>query len=92
MDAVTPRKAANRVKTMLHKREGPAQADQSTAPLADAIADFWRFWVVHLWVEDFLELFTTVMVAYMFVLLGVVRERIALTVVSWTSFSTPSAA
>src|SRR5215469_13029623 len=26
--------------------------------------DFWRFWVVHLWVEDFLELFTTVMVAY----------------------------
>ena len=43
--------------------------------------EFWRFWVVHLWVEDFLELFTTVMVAYMFVLLGVVRERIALTVV-----------
>ena len=40
--------------------------------------EFWRFWVVHLWVEDFLELFTTVMVAYMFVLLGVVREKIAL--------------
>ncbi len=38
------------------------------------VADFWRFWVVHLWVEDFLELFTTVMVAYIFVLLGVVRE------------------
>ena len=37
--------------------------------------------MVHLWVEDFLELFTTVMVAYMFVLLGVVRERVALTVV-----------
>lgn len=45
------------------------------------VADFWRFWVVHLWVEDFLELFTTVMVAYMFVLLGVVRERIALGVI-----------
>jgi nitric oxide reductase subunit B len=44
-------------------------------------ADFWRFWVVHLWVEDFLELFTTVMVAYIFVLLGVVRERVALIVV-----------
>jgi len=43
--------------------------------------DFWRFWVVHLWVEDFLELFTTVMVAYMFVLLGVVHERVALKVV-----------
>jgi nitric oxide reductase subunit B len=45
------------------------------------VADFWRFWVVHLWVEDFLELFTTVMVAYIFVLLGVVRERVALTVI-----------
>lgn len=45
------------------------------------ITEFWRFWVVHLWVEDFLEIFTTVMVAYMFVLLGVVRERIALMVI-----------
>jgi nitric oxide reductase subunit B len=45
------------------------------------ITDYWRFWVVHLWVEDFLELFTTVMVAYIFVLLGVVRERVALVVV-----------
>jgi nitric oxide reductase subunit B len=40
--------------------------------------DFWRFWVVHLWVEDFLELFTTVMVAYIFVLLGVVYQRVAM--------------
>ncbi|HEU4941827.1 MAG TPA: cbb3-type cytochrome c oxidase subunit I, partial [Gaiellaceae bacterium] len=45
------------------------------------VTDYWRFWVVHLWVEDFLELFTTVMVAYIFVLLGVVRERVALIVV-----------
>jgi nitric oxide reductase subunit B len=43
--------------------------------------DFWRFWVVHLWVEDFLELFTTIMVACIFVLLGVVAERVALTVI-----------
>jgi nitric oxide reductase subunit B len=43
--------------------------------------EFWRFWVVHLWVEDFLELFTTIMVAYIFVLLGVVHERVALTLV-----------
>ncbi|WP_279384406.1 cbb3-type cytochrome c oxidase subunit I [Geotalea toluenoxydans] len=42
-----------------------------------AVIDFWRFWVVHLWVEDFLELFTTIMVAYIFVLLGVVRARVA---------------
>jgi nitric oxide reductase subunit B len=46
-----------------------------------AIVDFWRFWVVHLWVEDFLELFTTIMVAFIFVLLGVVRMRVATTVI-----------
>ena len=46
-----------------------------------AIMDFWRFWVVHLWVEDFLELFTTIMVAYIFVLLGVVSEKTATRVV-----------
>ena len=45
------------------------------------VAEFWRFWVVHLWVEDFLELFTTVMVAYIFVLLGVVREKIAIQII-----------
>ena len=37
--------------------------------------------MVHLWVEDFLELFTTVIVAYMFVLLGVVRQATALRVI-----------
>ena len=52
------------------------------------VNEFWRFWVVHLWVEDFLELFTTVMVAYMFVLLGVVREKVALAVIFLTSSST----
>ncbi len=45
------------------------------------VTDFWRFMVVHLWVEDFLELFTTIMVAYIFVLLGVVREKVALRVI-----------
>ena len=42
-----------------------------------AIADFWRFWVVHLWVEDFLELFTTMLVALIFVLMGIVSQRFA---------------
>ena len=45
------------------------------------VMDFWRFWVVHLWVEDFLELFTTIMVAYLFVLLGVVRMTVATRIV-----------
>lgn len=46
-----------------------------------AVVDFWRFWVVHLWVEDFLELFTTIMVAYIFVVLGVVRRTTATTMI-----------
>ncbi len=45
------------------------------------ITDFWRFWVVHLWVEDFLELFTTVVVAYMFVLLGMVGMKTAIRII-----------
>ena len=47
-----------------------ADAAQSTF----AIGDFWRFWVVHLWVEDFLELFTTMLVALIFVLMGSIRH------------------
>jgi nitric oxide reductase subunit B len=30
------------------------------------IVDTWRFWIIHLWVEGFFELFATVMVAVMF--------------------------
>ena len=37
--------------------------------------------MVHLWVEDFLELFTTIMVAYIFVLLGVVSTKTATRVI-----------
>jgi nitric oxide reductase subunit B len=48
---------------------------------AFAVADFWRFWVVHLWVEDFLELFTTILVAVIFVQLGVVSEKVATRVI-----------
>jgi len=46
-----------------------------------AVADFWRWWVVHLWVEGFFELFTTVVVAYFFILLGLVHVKTALRVV-----------
>ncbi|HJT23875.1 MAG TPA: nitric-oxide reductase large subunit, partial [bacterium] len=46
-----------------------------------AVADFWRWWVVHLWVEGFFELFTTIVVAYFFVILGLVTTRTALRVV-----------
>jgi nitric oxide reductase subunit B len=46
-----------------------------------AVADFWRWWIVHLWVEGFFELFTTIVVAHFFVLMGLVTSRAALRVV-----------
>ena len=37
-----------------------------------AVIDNWRFWIIHLWVEGFFELFATVLVAVMFVQMGLV--------------------
>ncbi|MBY0359097.1 MAG: nitric-oxide reductase large subunit [Candidatus Obscuribacterales bacterium] len=31
-----------------------------------AIAEYWRWWVVHLWVEGFFEVFATVVIAFLF--------------------------
>ncbi len=42
-----------------------------------AIIDNWRFWIIHLWVEGFFELFATVLVGVMFVQMGLVRARSA---------------
>jgi nitric oxide reductase subunit B len=53
----------------------------TSADSSYTVADFWRFMVVHLWVEDFLEIFTTVLVAYLFVMLGVIRQRVAMTII-----------
>ncbi len=36
--------------------------------------DTWRFWIIHLWVEGFFEVFATVMVAIMFYKLGLVAR------------------
>jgi nitric oxide reductase subunit B len=45
------------------------------------IVDTWRFWIVHLWVEAFLELFVTVMVATLFYELGLVTRQTATRVI-----------
>jgi nitric oxide reductase subunit B len=42
-----------------------------------AIIDNWRFWIIHLWVEGFFEIFATVLVAIMFHQMGVVSTRTA---------------
>jgi nitric oxide reductase subunit B len=39
--------------------------------------DTWRFWIIHLWVEGFFEVFATVMVAIMFYKLGLVAKQTA---------------
>src|SRR3954454_12931569 len=36
------RKAANRVKGRIDQRQGPVRKDQGTAPIADAIRDYWE--------------------------------------------------
>ncbi|HUM11416.1 MAG TPA: nitric-oxide reductase large subunit [Myxococcaceae bacterium] len=46
-----------------------------------AVIDNWRFWIIHLWVEGFFELFATVMVAIIFLHLGIVGRRTATRVV-----------
>ena len=42
-----------------------------------AIAEYWRWWVVHLWVEGFFEVFATVVGAFLFVRLGLLRTKTA---------------
>ena len=42
-----------------------------------AIAEYWRWWVVHLWVEGFFEVFATAVISLIFVRLGLVRVQSA---------------
>ena len=45
------------------------------------IVDTWRFWIIHLWVEGFFELFITVIVGIVFYELGLVERNTALRVI-----------
>lgn len=45
------------------------------------IVDTWRFWIIHLWVEGFFELFATTVVALTFFQLGLTRRNTALRVI-----------
>ncbi len=44
-----------------------------------SIAEYWRWWVVHLWVEGFFEVFATVVIAFLFVRMQLLRASIATT-------------
>ncbi len=41
------------------------------------VAEYWRWWVVHLWVEGFFEVFATVVSAFLFVRMGLLRIKTA---------------
>ncbi len=45
------------------------------------VVDNWRFWIIHLWVEGFFELFVTTMVAVLFYKLGMVSRLTATRVI-----------
>ena len=50
-----------------------------------AVAEYWRWWVVHLWVEGFFEVFAAVITAFLFVRLQIIK---AVTATSAVLFST----
>jgi len=49
-------------------------------------AEYWRWWVVHLWVEGFFEVFATVVMAFLLSHIGAVSKKFALTTVYFTVF------
>lgn len=42
-----------------------------------SIMEYWRWWVVHLWVEGFMEVFATAALAFIFTRLGLIRAASA---------------
>ncbi|MFO0863289.1 MAG: nitric-oxide reductase large subunit [Gemmataceae bacterium] len=38
-----------------------------------AVIEYWRWWVVHLWVEGFFEVFATVVIAFLFTRMGLLK-------------------
>ncbi len=42
-----------------------------------SIVEYWRWWVVHLWVEGFFEVFATTVIAFFFMRLRLIRPRTA---------------
>ncbi len=42
-----------------------------------SITEYWRWWVVHLWVEGFFEVFATAVIAFLFARLALIRAKTA---------------
>jgi nitric oxide reductase subunit B len=42
-----------------------------------SVVEYWRWWVVHLWVEGYFEVFATVVIAFLFAKLSVIKAESA---------------
>jgi nitric oxide reductase subunit B len=50
-----------------------------------SIIEYWRWWVVHLWVEGVFEVFATAIISILFVRMGLLRISVATTMVIFTT-------
>jgi len=51
-----------------------------------SMAEYWRWWVVHLWVEGFFEVFATVVMGFLMARIGAVSKKSALTAIYFIVF------
>jgi len=49
------------------------------------VVEYWRWWVIHLWVEGFFEVFATVAIAFLFARMGLVKPSHAARAVLFAS-------
>ena len=42
-----------------------------------SVMEYWRWWVVHLWVEGFMDVFATAVLAFLFTRMGLIRAKSA---------------
>ncbi|MDZ4803046.1 MAG: nitric-oxide reductase large subunit [Bryobacteraceae bacterium] len=42
-----------------------------------SVVEYWRWWVIHLWVEGFFEVFATAVIAFFFMRLGLIKPAFA---------------
>jgi nitric oxide reductase subunit B len=50
-----------------------------------SVVEYWRWWVVHLWVEGFFEVFATSVIAFLFAKLALIRLKSANTAVVFST-------
>lgn len=49
--------------------------------------EYWRWWVVHLWVEGIFEVFATAIISTLFVRMGILRVSVAATMILFATMN-----